>query len=125
MKQVASKGRILLRKILTGLSLGAVAVTFQACYGMDGIPDNPPTSLRGTVKSSGSEDTIPGIHVSNSDDYFTLTGSNGEYRLYVADQAQTVWFRDIDGPDNGEFQDKEVIWNPGDSWRLDVSLDPK
>jgi hypothetical protein len=119
MKQVSSKGRILLRKIFTGLSLGAVAVTFQACYGP------PPSEVpsRGIVKSAHTEYPIMGIRVSSSGDR-DFTDSNGNYRLLVADQIQTVLFEDIDGPLNGEFQDKEVRWDPSDG-PLNVSLDPK
>jgi hypothetical protein len=119
MKQVASKGRILLRKILTGLSLGAVAVTFQACYGM------PPSdvSLSGKVKSTDTEEPILGIRVSSSNDR-DLTDSSGNYRLLVKDRIQTVLFEDIDGALNGEFHDKEVRWDPSDG-PLNVSLDPK
>jgi hypothetical protein len=105
--------------MLTGLSLGAVAVTFQACYG----PMTADIPLNGTVKSSDTENPIPGIEVSGSRD-IDLTDSNGNYRLLVADQIQTIWFKDIDGPNNGEYQDKEVSWNPSDG-PLHVSLDPK
>jgi hypothetical protein len=87
--------------------------------------DDKFSALNGMVKSSDTENPIPGIRVSGSDD-FTLTGSNGNYRLYVDDRIQTILFQDIDGPDNGWFQDKEVLWNPRrDGRNLPVFLDPK
>jgi hypothetical protein len=121
MKTVAFRGRLLLRKILTGLSLGAVTFIFQACYGTP--PVTTDTTLRGTVKSSDTESPIPGIHVLSVGDN-VLTDADGNYELFVANRIQTVLFKDIDGPENGEFQDKEVSWDPNNG-PLNVSLNPK
>ena len=103
MKQIAFRGRLLLRKILTGLSLGAVALTFQACYGP------PQVSLNGTIKSD--EGPIGNIQVSIHEYNYGSTDGNGKYRLFVDNNVQTVRFKDVE---NGEFQDKEVTWHPGD-----------
>jgi hypothetical protein len=112
---------MLLRKILTGLSLGAVAVTFQACYGMP-VEDEPSISLRGTVKSSATEAAIRRIRVSGSGNSIR-TDDEGRYGISVYNGEQIVLFEDIDGPENGAFQNKEVRWDPnkGD---LHVFLDP-
>jgi hypothetical protein len=118
MKQIAFKGRLLLRKILTALSLGAVALTFQACYGMP----PPDVSITGTVKSADRHEPIPGIKVSGYDEYnSTLTNRFGNYRLSVGEFQQTVLFKDIDGPENGWFEDKVVEWRPN-SGPLNVVL---
>ncbi|MDR0321446.1 MAG: radical SAM-associated putative lipoprotein [Treponema sp.] len=124
MKQIALRGRRLLRKVLTALSLGAVAITFQACYG----PPPYNVSLNGTVKSDDAQEPIPGICVSvtvnyNHDEY-DLTDRDGRYRLFVRDQEYTVLFEDIDGAENGEFHNKEVTWNPDDG-PLNVFLERK
>ncbi|MDR0315729.1 MAG: hypothetical protein LBH97_02385, partial [Treponema sp.] len=96
MKQIAFNGRILLRKIFTGLSLGAVAITFQACYG------SPEVALNGTVRSADDEKPIPGISVSAYDENdYVLTGSRGQYHMLVMDWEQTIYFKDIDGEKNG------------------------
>jgi hypothetical protein len=120
-QKIAFNGRLLLRKILTGLSLGAVAITFQACYGMP----MDEVSLKGTVKDTNGG-AIGGIQVSAYDEYDkTLTDSNGKYQLLVGDWEQTVLFQDIDGPDNGgEFKDLEVKWKPEDG-PLDVVMELK
>jgi hypothetical protein len=125
MKQVATKGRRLLRKILTVLSLGAVAVTFQACYGMAEMePDSPPVSLSGKVKSADAQEPIPGISVSIYGYYPSYTDSNGNFGFFVEDFTHTVLFQDVDGPANGEFHDKIVTWKSEDG-PLNVELSRK
>ena len=113
MKKAGSWGRLFLRKILTGLSLGAVALTFQACYGL------PQVSLAGKVTSGG--EPVPDIHVSVNEYNYTLTGSDGKYQLFVDNYTQTVQFIDVE---KDEFHSKTVTWNPGDGL-LDVVLDRK
>jgi hypothetical protein len=81
-------------------------------------------SLNGTVKNTEDE-AIKGIRVSAYDEYNnTLTDSDGKYRLLVGEWEQTVLFKDIDGEENGWFEDKEVKWKPGDG-PLDVVLERK
>jgi hypothetical protein len=103
MKQIASQGRMLLRKILTALSLGAVAITFQACYGTPGF------EVSGEVLSSDTSERIPGIQVSVDDHFYVFSSSDGRFLLYVDELGQTIRFKDVDGPENGgEFKDKTV-----------------
>jgi hypothetical protein len=87
------------------------------------VEDEPSTFLRGTVKSSATQGAIRGIKVSGSGNSIH-TSEEGRYRISVYDGEQVIRFEDVDGPVNGEFQDKEFTWNPinGD---LNVSLDPK
>ena len=120
MKQISLKWRLILRKILTVFSLGAVSFVFHACYGI------PMTSISGTVRNSDTDEPIPGIQVSIKDNEYykkVLTNSNGGFLLTVHPSV-VVLFEDIDGPENGEFEDKEIEWHKGDG-HLDVKLDPK
>jgi hypothetical protein len=119
MKPIAFNGRLLLRKILTGLSLGAVAVTFQACYGM------PQVTLNGTVKSADTQEPIPGIQVSIYDGYNCLTDSNGVFEIYTDEYGQTIQFKDIDGAENGEFHNKNVVTDKKDKGSINVLMDRK
>jgi putative lipoprotein (rSAM/lipoprotein system) len=110
MKQIAFNGRLLLRKLLTALSIGAVAVTFQACYGV------PYVTVTGTVKDADTEEPIPGIQISidKFDDYFKTSDDEGNFELFIQswafdkDYNKKILFKDIDGPENGEFKDKEI-----------------
>jgi putative lipoprotein (rSAM/lipoprotein system) len=125
MKQITFKGRLLLRKILTVLSFGAVATLWSCDYGtmyaMYGTPPVDRVVLEGTVKSADAEEPIPGISVSISNNK-SLTGTDGKYRFLVDDRTYTVLFEDIDGPENGDFQGTEVIWMSGDG-PLNVTLE--
>jgi hypothetical protein len=128
-QKIALKGRLLLRKILTGLSLGAVSLVFQACYGDPGFdPDYDWDTIEGTVKSAADAEPIKGIHVSVIDTPeagVTRTVESGNYRISVPkDGSYTVLFVDTDGPDNGgDFQSKTIPWS-GDN-PLDVELERK
>ena len=125
MKKAAFKGRLLIRKILTGLSLGAVTFIFQACYGPPPPDwDDGWDEIYGTVKTE-EEEPIPGIQVSIVDSpsgLLTTTNDYGKYRLEVnsntrmsiARERYEVLFEDIDGPENGEFEDMKVTWRSGD-----------
>jgi hypothetical protein len=119
MKQIAFKGRLLLRKLLTALSIGAVAVTFQACYGM------PQVLVNGTVKSADTQEPIPGIQVSIYDDYYCFTDSSGYFKIYADEYGQTIRFKDIDGTENGAFHDKEFVTDKKDGDYIDVFMDRK
>jgi putative lipoprotein (rSAM/lipoprotein system) len=113
MKQITFKGRLLLRKLLTALSIGAVAVTFQACYGV------PHVTVTGTVKAADTEEPIPGIQISidKFDDYYETSDDEGNFELFIQswtnnkDYNKKIIFKDIDGPENGEYQDKEITVN--------------
>jgi hypothetical protein len=128
MKQTAFNGRLLWRKILTVLSLGAVALTFQACYGSRGVRSD------GTVKSADTKEPIQGISVSfdgeyynslpENNTYFELTESDGSFRIYLGEKENALLFKDIDGEENGEFLEKRVKWNPKKG-PLNVELERK
>jgi hypothetical protein len=119
MKQITFRGRLFLRKILTVLSIGAVAVTFQACYGM------PQAIVKGTVKSADTYEPIPGIQVSINDDYYCFTDSDGVFDMYINEYGQTIRFKDIDGTLNGEFHDKEFVTDKKDGSPINVFMDRK
>ena len=102
MNKIAINGRLILRKILTVLSLGMVAFVFQACYGL------PSYAVRGVVKSSDKDEPIYGIKVSPSEygNYHDLTNSNGEFELFLGNYDMSLFFTDIE---NDEFEDKEIV----------------
>jgi putative lipoprotein (rSAM/lipoprotein system) len=109
MKQITSKGRLLLRRFLTALSIGAVAITFQACYGV------PMVTVTGTVKARDTNEPIPGIQILiDENEYHEMSDSEGNFELFIerwtSDKKynKKIIFKDIDGPENGEFQDKEM-----------------
>jgi hypothetical protein len=123
MKQIAFKGRLLLRRLLTALSIGAVAVTFQACYGV------PYVIVTGTVKAADTEEPIPEIRISidKLDDYYETSDSEGNFELFIQswasnkDYNKKILFEDIDGLENGgEFQYKEISVNT----KVDLNLPP-
>jgi putative lipoprotein (rSAM/lipoprotein system) len=129
MKTVTFRGRLLLRKILTGLSLGAVTFIFQACYG------TPIVYVTGTVKAADTEEPISGIQISsNKSKYKGVTDENGwfgysyDYSFSFGssdnNNKATLLFRDIDGSENGEFQDKRISVTSSDE-DITVLLDRK
>ena len=148
MKKVNFMWRLTLRKILTVL-MGAVVFLFGGCppwfrdapmYGMPSKEYGPPPPyevITGTV--IGNEKPVPGFWVSllNEHDcrytgyqHYTFTEKNGEFNLYICDPDQfegdsyTLFFQDVDGPLNGEFNSKTVQWRSGDG-PLNVVLEPK
>lgn len=126
MKQISLYGRLILRRILTGLSLGLVAFVFQACYGA------PPATYRGKVTNAGTDKPISGIKVSvseNEGDY-DITGSDGQFMLYGYNTSQNtdLLFEDIDGFENGKFRDKKITLDLNSRKKgdlLTVTLDEK
>jgi hypothetical protein len=86
----------------------------------------PQVSLVGTVKSADTEEPIPGISVS-ADEYSSyFTDSNGRYRLLLDGYGmRTISFKDIDGPENGEFHDKDIRRDVQKNTSLHVVLDRK
>jgi hypothetical protein len=119
MKQIALKGRLVLRKILTGLSLGLVALVFQACYGS-------PPAYRGTVKNADTGKPISGIKVyaDEYDEYYDITDNEGRFLLYGF-YDRTLQFRDVDGSKNGEFQDKTITLDLKEKGPLTITLNHK
>ena len=144
MKQIALKGslrfRMILRKILTGLSLGAVTFVFQACYG-DPYWDDPERyperdyevdRITGTVRSE-NEEPVKGFWVSilcdHNHDAYTFTKADGTFAFYIyewnahEDGNYTLFFQDVDGPLNGEYDSQTVQWSSGDG-PLNIVLEP-
>jgi putative lipoprotein (rSAM/lipoprotein system) len=124
MKQIALKGRLVLRKILTGLSMGLVALVFQACYGS-------PPAYRGAVKNADTGEPISGIKVSAGeyDGYYDITDNKGRFLLYgsydITSQDITLQFKDVDGFKNGEFQDKTITLDLKNTEPLTIALNHK
>ena len=149
MKSVAFMWRLTLRKILIVL-MGAIVFLFGGCppwskvtpdYGVKepeyGAPYPPPLEIiTGTV--IGNEKPVPGFWVSllNEHDcrytgyqHYTFTEKNGAFNLYICDPNQfegdyTLFFQDVDGPLNGEFNSKTIQWRSGDG-PLHIVLEAK
>jgi len=106
MKKFSEKVRRVLRTIFRGLGVTAVSFIFQACYGMPPQAGDEVT-IHGSVKSKTTSEPIQGIKISIED--MTLEGktsNNGNFYIYLPRQdAYTINFQDIDGPENGgEFK---------------------
>ena len=103
------KRRKLLRNIYRGLGVSALALLFQACYGMgpDGYDD---CTIRGRVLSKTGNAPIPGIKVSVKDlDHQCKTDGNGYFYIYVPDQPEyKIKFEDVDGSENGLFKQHKM-----------------
>jgi putative lipoprotein (rSAM/lipoprotein system) len=152
MKKIELTSRKLLRKIFGGISLTAMAFTFQACYGMP-YDDYYDVKFTGTVKSKNTDLPIKGIKVLvdiNVDDYgkkkkisnVGITDEAGEFdfkasvptwryysgdgRNYPSDSVK-VNFLDIDGIENGSFVDKTIFVDPArkDEVKINVALEEK
>jgi len=123
MKKLELKSRKILRKILGGISLTAVAFIFQACYG----PDNGRLSdvkLTGSVTSKTTNMPINGIKISVNEGYnYGFTDENGKFDFYAGipdwnyekdgvyytPGSVKVHFLDIDGIENGNFADTTIV----------------
>ena len=153
MKKLELKTRKLLRTIFGCISFTAVAFVFQACYGIEEDPFHD-VKLTGIVKSKSTQLPIKGIevavnvHVNGFDNCFGygMTNQKGEFDFYASvpnynyyyhlqDTISTVlkpdsvrvYFFDIDGMENGSFDDKVIIINPAhkDEVKLYVELEEK
>jgi hypothetical protein len=144
MRQIVSMWRLILRKILTAL-MGATAFLFGACdfiwtegvaceYGVPPLPPPEPvvTSdvISGTVKDANGT-PVPGFWVSvlneNPSSQYTFTYRNGKFELYVprtGNCCYTLFFQDVDGPLNGEFESQTVQYCI-DNGPLNIVLKPK
>jgi hypothetical protein len=135
MKQIVSLWRLTLRKILTAL-MAVVPFSFGACdwwsveYGPGPEPyvPSPYEQINGTVTYKRSP--VRGFFVSvlgyDGTDAYTLTDRDGKFSLkvYSSDPPYTLFFQDVDGPLNGEFNSKTVQWTSGDG-PLNIVLVPK
>lgn len=109
-------------------------------------------NINGKVKSSSTQVTIPGIKVSALDENLNIlnetayTGVNGDYSVTfttpgAVDMAVIMRFEDVDGIENGSYNNKDVDVTinqddyvddtPVDDWddgygskTVDVDLDP-
>jgi putative lipoprotein (rSAM/lipoprotein system) len=118
--------------------MGAVSFLFGSCpwpdrYGPGPAPPEygmPPREvISGTV--TYDEKPVPGFWVSilteSSYNPYTFTKENGEFEISIRKNdsgSYTVFFQDVDGPLNGEFNSKTVQWTSGDE-PLNIILEPK
>ena len=144
MKKIELKSRKLLRKILGGVSITAVAFIFQACYGPD-MDMSYDVKLTGTVTSKTTNLPIQGIKVTVNDDgyNFGITDEKGKFDFYTSIQNYDYYnkdssvlytpdkvrirFREIDGVKNDYFRDTTIIINPArkDEVRINMELEDK
>ena len=134
MKKIEIKFRKSLRKIFNGISLTAVAFTFQACYGMEPDCYND-VKFSGTVISKTTNLPIQGIKVSVNDESHNIgiTDENGKFEFYASvrncpgEYSDKVSFLDIDGAENGCFADTTITVNPAskNEINMDVELEEK
>ena len=138
MKKIELKSRKLLRRIFGGISLTAVAFTFQACYG---VPEDFGYDIKvtGTVKSKTTNLPIKGIKVSRPDhSTYEITDEDGNFSFYTyidsirynndnRSDSIPILFADIDGIENGYFVDKTIIIDPAhkDEVKINVELEEK
>jgi hypothetical protein len=131
MKHIVSAWRLTLRHLLAAL-LGASSF-FGSCswiteeaptYGMP-----PPERINGKV--TYDETPVPGFWVTilreNSSGPYTFTDKDGSFELsfyHYEDYPYTLFFQDVDGPLNGEFNSKTVQWTWGDN-PMHIVLQPK
>jgi putative lipoprotein (rSAM/lipoprotein system) len=118
--------------------MGAVPLLTVACPGVEygpgpnppeyGMPPSEEERISGTVTSG--EKPVPGFWVSilteNSDNPYTFTNENGRFELYApitGSGPYTLFFQDVDGPQNGEYKSKTVQWTSGGG-PLHIVLEP-
>jgi len=116
MRKVELKTRQYLRKIFSGISLTAMAFVFQACYGP--LPDEMyDVKFTGQVLSKSTSNPIKGIKVVVDDGLcYSFTDKDGKFNFYfslpvrgnVNKNEVMVRFLDVDGIENGCFEDKTI-----------------
>ncbi|MDR0545975.1 MAG: carboxypeptidase-like regulatory domain-containing protein [Dysgonamonadaceae bacterium] len=134
MKNLNLKVRKWFRGLLMSSSLTAVAFIFHACYGAP-ADFGFDVKLTGTVKSKTTRQPVKGIKVSTPNNMnYGLTDEKGDFSFYAYIDSQenrpdsvVVKFIDLDGVENGYFQDKEIIIRPmgQDEVKINVELDEK
>ena len=137
MKRIEFKLRKSLRKIFNGISLTAVAFTFQACYGMEPPPSYCDVKITGIVTSKSTNLPIKGIKIAvNEGINFGFTDENGKFDFYASvdkgyycenctSNKAKIHFLDVDGTENGHFSDKTIDTNLkcNDEVKINVELD--
>ena len=103
MKQI-NRRHLLLRKILTWLSLGAASFIFQACYGMP-----MGAYVSGTVRCSETKEPLAEIEVQVSGHRWgRYTDDDGRFYENIDESGKsTIMFKDP----GGEYHDKDVTVN--------------
>jgi len=147
MRKIELKGRKLLRYLFGCVSFTAVAFVFQACYGVE-PPSFYDVKLTGTVKSKTTNQPIKGIKVAvNNEERFGMgyTDENGMFDFYASvpnyadydyrdsvpifytPDSVRVHFLDVDGTQNGLFNDTTIIINPAhkNEVKINVELEDK
>ena len=146
MKKLELKGRKLLRYLFGCVSFTAVAFVFQACYGIE-RPQFYDVKLTGTVKSKTTNLPIKGIKVAVNNEGFGMgfTDENGMFDFYASvpneyydprysndsvrytHDSVRVRFLDVDGTQNGLFNDTAIIINPArkDEVKIYIELTEK
>jgi len=146
MKKIELKWRKLLRAAFGCVSFTAVAFVFQACYGIE-HPMLYDVKLTGTVVSKTTNLPIKGIKITVNSEVFGMgfTDENGNFDFYASVPSEyydsrysedsvhfthdsvRVHFMDIDGEQNGLFNDTTIIINPAykDEVKLNVILSEK
>ena len=143
MKNFELKSRKLLRSIFGGISLTAVAFTFQACYG---TPSDFGYDIKitGTVKSKTTKLPVKGIKVScPNNPAYKITDEKGNFSFFTfiddsrfPDDSTSAYlpagsipisFSDIDGAENGNYCDTTIIITSArkDEVKIDVELNEK
>ena len=143
MKKIELKSRKLLRTIFGCISFTAVAFVFQACYGTGPDPFYD-VKFTGTVKSNTTNSPIKGIKISINDQphNYGFTDAKGTFEFYASVPNYGHWyddgivykpdsvkvqFLDIDGVENGSFNDKIIYVAPAhkDEVKIHVILEEK
>jgi len=118
MRKVELKTRHYLRKIFSGISLTAMAFVFQACYGPPPDGDMYDVKFTGQVLSKTTSTPIKGIKVMVDDGLsYGFTDKDGKFNFYfslpvrgnVNKNEVPVRFLDVDGIENGCFENKTIF----------------
>jgi len=129
--------RKLLRKIFGGISLTAIAFTFQACYGI-WTDDYCDVRFTGMVTSKTTNLPVKGIKIAiDKGINYGFTDENGKFDIYASvssDRAlcesctpgkAEIHFLDVDGAENGHFADKtiEIVHVCYDEVKINIELE--
>ena len=143
MKKIELMMRKSLRNVFNGISLTAVAFVFQACYG-PGPDCYDDIKFTGTVISKTTNLPIKGIRVTVNDGKYNVgtTDENGNFDFYAGVEScpysyynddneyvkydpnrVKISFIDIDGIENGCFEDSTIIINPVGKNKVNINVE--
>jgi len=120
-----------LRKILkaVGLIFGFGSISFLTMCAKYGDIADISGTIKGKVTSSSTGESIQSIEITIKENAVVLKTDNmGNYIFdYLQPQIYTIEARDIDGVENGEFQNslKSIDLNPNEIINCDFALNPK